>query len=42
MKDNIKLDLEETWYEDMGSVHLTQDKEKWRAFLYMVINRSVP
>jgi hypothetical protein len=42
MKDNIKLDLEETWYEDTGSVHLTQDKEKWWALVYMIINRWVP
>jgi hypothetical protein len=37
-KDNIKLDLKEIGSEDVGWLHLAQDKVRWRALVKAVMN----
>jgi len=39
---NIKMDLQETGWEDVAWIHLAQDRDKWWAALNMVMNLQVP
>jgi hypothetical protein len=32
-EDNIKMDMEETGWEEMDWIHLAQDWDKWQAFV---------
>jgi len=41
-EDNIKMDLRETVWEDVDWIHLTQDRDQWRAVLNTVMNLCVP
>jgi hypothetical protein len=40
--DNIKMDLREIVWDDMDCIDLTQDRDKWRALVNMVMNLRVP
>jgi hypothetical protein len=40
--DNIKTDLEESGYEDMGCIHLAQDRVRWWAVVNTAIKIWVP
>jgi hypothetical protein len=37
-EDNIKMDLKEIGYEDMGWIHVTQDTHKRWAFVKAVMH----
>jgi hypothetical protein len=39
---NIKMELREIGWGDLGWIHLTQDRDKWRALVYTVMNRRIP
>jgi hypothetical protein len=39
---DIKIDLKETGWDGMDWIDLAQDKNKWRALVYMVMNLRVP
>jgi hypothetical protein len=41
-EDNIKMDIKEKLLEDIDSVHVAQCREKWWAFVNMVMNLGVP
>jgi hypothetical protein len=41
-KDNIKMDLREIGREDVDWIHLAQDRDQLRAFVYTVMNTWVP
>jgi hypothetical protein len=41
-EDNIKIDLEEMEWEDVYSIDMTQDRDKWRALVNAVMNLRVP
>jgi hypothetical protein len=40
--DNIKLDLKETGWGDMGCIDLDEDRDQWRALVNTVMNLQVP
>jgi hypothetical protein len=40
--DNITMDLREIGWDGMDSIHMTQDRDQWRALVYMVMNLQVP
>jgi hypothetical protein len=37
-EDNIKMDLLEIGLEGVDWMHLAQDRDRWRAFVNMVVN----
>jgi len=41
-EDNIKMDLQETGWEDVAWIHLAQDRDKWWSALNMAMNLQVP
>jgi hypothetical protein len=41
-KDNIKMNLKEIQWVYMNWIELTQDREQWKALIYMVMNLQVP
>jgi hypothetical protein len=42
MKDNIRMDLREKAWEDVDWLHVTQDRDQWRALVNTVMNFRVP
>jgi hypothetical protein len=40
-EDNIKMDLQEVGW-GMGWIHLTRDRDRWRALVNAVMNLQVP
>jgi hypothetical protein len=41
-ENNIKMDLKHTGCEDVGWIHLNQDREKWQALVNMVMSLQIP
>jgi hypothetical protein len=41
-EDNIWMDLREIGFGDMDWIHLTQDRDRWRAVVNTVMNLRVP
>jgi hypothetical protein len=41
-EDNIKMDLREVGWEGAEWIDLAQDRDKWRALVYTVMNLRVP
>jgi hypothetical protein len=41
-KDNIKMDLGETGFDDVDWIHLVQDRDRRRAFVNTVMKLRVP
>jgi hypothetical protein len=41
-EDNIKMDLREIGFGDVGRIHWAQDRDRWRALVNMVMNLWVP
>jgi hypothetical protein len=40
--DNVRMDLREIEWEDVGWIHLAQDRDQWRAVVDTVMNLRVP
>jgi hypothetical protein len=40
--DNIKKDLREVGWEGVDWIDLAQDRDRWRALVYTVMNLRVP
>jgi hypothetical protein len=40
--DNIRMDLGEVGWSDVGWIGLAQDRDKWRALVNAVMNLRVP
>jgi hypothetical protein len=40
--DNIRMDLGEAGWSDVDWICLAQDRGKWRALVYVVMNLLVP
>jgi hypothetical protein len=38
LEDNIRMYLREIGWEDVGWMHLVNDKDQWRAFVNTVVN----
>jgi hypothetical protein len=38
MKENIKMELTETGYDNVDWIHLAQDREQWRALVNTEMN----
>jgi hypothetical protein len=41
-EDNIKMDLPRGWVEGADWIDLAQDRDRWRALVYTVMNIQVP
>jgi hypothetical protein len=41
-EDNIKMGLREIWFDGANWMRLAQDRVRWRAFVYTVMNLRVP
>jgi hypothetical protein len=39
--DGIKMDFRETGYKGVEWIHLAQDRDRWRALVYMVMNLRI-
>jgi hypothetical protein len=40
--DNIKMDLREIGWDGVDWIDMTQDRDKWRALVYTILNLLVP
>jgi hypothetical protein len=40
--DNIKMDLREVGWEGVDWIDLAQDRDRWLALVYVVMNLQVP
>jgi hypothetical protein len=40
--DNIKMYLNEIELQGVNWIHLAQDRDKWQAFVNMIMNLEVP
>jgi hypothetical protein len=40
-EDNIKMDLREVGWAGVDRIDLAQDRDRWRALVYTVMNRRV-
>jgi hypothetical protein len=40
--DNIRMDLGEVGWGDLDWISLVQDRDRWRALVYAVMNLRVP
>jgi hypothetical protein len=40
--DNIKMDLQEVGCEGMDWIEMSEDRERWQAFVNVVMNLWVP
>jgi hypothetical protein len=40
--DNIRMDLVEVGWDDVDSIGLAQDRDRWRALVNWVLNLRVP
>jgi hypothetical protein len=40
--DNLRMDLREVGWGDVGWIGLAQDRDKWRALVNSVLNLRVP
>jgi hypothetical protein len=40
-EENIKIDLREIGFEGENRIHLTQDRDRWRAVVNAVMNLRV-
>jgi hypothetical protein len=41
-EDNIKMDLQEVWWDGMDQIDLAEDKAKWWALVKVVMKLWVP
>jgi hypothetical protein len=41
-QDNIKTDVREIWWEGVDSIHVPQDRDRWRSLVNMRMNLRVP
>jgi hypothetical protein len=41
-EDNIRMDVREIGWEDVDWIHLSQDRDQWRALVNTVMNLRVP
>jgi hypothetical protein len=41
-EDNIKMDLREVEWQGVDWIDLSQDRNRWRALVYTVMNLRVP
>jgi hypothetical protein len=41
-EDNIKTDIREVGWGGIDWINLAQDRDRWRAVVYMVMNLRVP
>jgi hypothetical protein len=41
-EDNIKMDLQEVGFGGMDWIRLAQDRDRWQAFMNVVMNLQVP
>jgi hypothetical protein len=41
-EDNIRIDLRKIGWEVVDWIHLSQNRERWRAVVNMVMNLRVP
>jgi ribosome biogenesis protein Nip4 len=41
-KDNIKMDLRQAGWGDIDWINVVQNRDRWRALVYMVMNLRVP
>jgi hypothetical protein len=40
--DNIKMDLRDIGWDDMGWIDLAQDRDQWRVLVNTIIKLQVP